>query len=586
MNTQIIAIANQKGGVGKTTTCANLGIGLAQAGKKVLLIDGDPQGSLTISLGHPQPDKLPFTLSDAMGRILMDEPLRPGEGILHHPEGVDLMPADIQLSGMEVSLVNAMSRETILRQYLDTLKGQYSHILIDCQPSLGMLTVNALAAANRIIIPVQAEYLPAKGLEQLLSTVNKVKRQINPKLQIDGILLTMVDSRTNFAKEISALLRETYGSKIKVFGTEIPHSVRAKEISAEGKSIFAHDPSGKVAVAENGSQDFTVIANSGYSISSVTVDGGAIVERKAEGTYTVKNVTKNCTVTATFSKNSSSGGSSSSSTRYTVSVEDTDNGSVKVSPTRASKGSTVTVTVKPDEGYELDKLTVTGKDGDSIKLTDKGDGKYTFKMPASKVEVEAVFTAIETEPEQPESLPFTDVSSGEWYYDAVAYVYEKGLMDGTSAVTFDPGAVLTRAMTAQGLWNLAGSPAAPGGAGFTDVAADAWYAGAVNWAAARGIVKGYDTGAFGPEDSVTREQLAAILYRYAQAKGYDTTQGGMAVREFSDSASISDWAQEAMAWAVNAQVLSGKGNGVLDPQGTATRAEVAQMLMNFGEHVG
>ena len=127
MNTQIIAIANQKGGVGKTTTCANLGIGLAQAGKKVLLIDGDPQGSLTISLGHPQPDKLPFTLSDAMGRILMDEPLRPGEGILHHPEGVDLMPADIQLSGMEVSLVNAMSRETILRQYLDTLKGQYSH---------------------------------------------------------------------------------------------------------------------------------------------------------------------------------------------------------------------------------------------------------------------------------------------------------------------------------------------------------------------------------------------------------------------------------------------------------------------------
>ena len=207
----------------------------------------DPQGSLTISLGNPQPDKLPFTLSDAMGRILMDEPIKPGEGILHHPEGVDLMPADIQLSGMEVSLVNAMSRETILRQYLDTLKGQYSHILIDCQPSLGMLTVNALAAANRIIIPVQAEYLPAKGLEQLLQTVNKVKRQINPKLQIDGILLTMVDNRTNFAKEIAALLRETYGSKIKVFGTEIPHSVRAKEISAEGKSIFAHDPNGKVA---------------------------------------------------------------------------------------------------------------------------------------------------------------------------------------------------------------------------------------------------------------------------------------------------------------------------------------------------
>lgn len=249
MNAQIISVCNQKGGGGKTTTCVNLGIGLARAGKKVMVVDGDPQGSLTISLGNPQPDKLPVTLSDMMGKVLMDEPIPPGEGILHHPEGIDLMPADIQLSGMEVSLVNAMSRETILRQYLDSVRNQYSHILIDCQPSLGMLTVNALAAANRILIPVQAEYLPAKGLEQLLSTISKVRRQINPKLQIDGILLTMVDGRTNFAKEISALLRDTYGSKIRVFGTEIPHSVRAKETGAEGKSIYAHDPGGKVAVA-------------------------------------------------------------------------------------------------------------------------------------------------------------------------------------------------------------------------------------------------------------------------------------------------------------------------------------------------
>ncbi|MDU3014073.1 S-layer homology domain-containing protein [Flavonifractor plautii] len=290
-------------------------------------------------------------------------------------------------------------------------------------------------------------------------------------------------------------------------------------------------------------------------------------------------VTKDVILTAEWDYNGSS--SSSGSTRYTVSVEDTDNGSVKVSPTRASKGSTVTVTVKPDEGYELDKLTVTDKNGDSVKLTDKGDGKYTFKMPASKVTVEAVFTAVE-----PEGLPFTDVTSGDWFYDAVAYVYDKGMMEGTTDTTFAPTMNLTRSMIAQVLYNLEERPEAPGAAGFPDVAAGAWYADAVNWAAARGIVKGYDTGAFGPEDSVTREQLAAILYRYAQAKGYDTTQGGMAVREFSDSASISDWAQTAMSWAVNAQVLSGKGNGVLDPQGTATRAEVAQMLMNFGEHVG
>lgn len=249
MKAEIIVIVNQKGGVGKTTTCVNLGIGLAKAGKRVLLVDADPQGSLSISLGYSQPDKLPFTLSDAMAKVMQDVPLEVGEGILKHEEGVDLIPANITLSGMEVSLVNAMSRETILRQYLYTMQDMYDYILIDCQPSLGMLTVNALAAANRVLIPVQAEYLPVKGLEQLLATIGKVRRQINPAIRIDGILLTMVDNRTNFAREISILLRETYGDKIKIFTSEIPHSVRAKEISAEGKSIYAHDPNGKVAEA-------------------------------------------------------------------------------------------------------------------------------------------------------------------------------------------------------------------------------------------------------------------------------------------------------------------------------------------------
>ena len=245
----VMAVVNQKGGTGKTTTCENLGIGLAREGKRVLLIDTDPQGSLTIALGHSRPDDLPVTLTDLMAKVMQDQPLSPKEGILQHEEGVELVPANITLSGLEVSLVNAMSRETVLKQYLETVKDSYDFILLDCMPSLGMLTVNALAASDQVLIPVQANYLSAKGLEQLLQTVNKVKRQINPKLRIEGILLTMMDYRTNFAKEISALIRDTYGGRLKVYDADIPRSVRAAEISAEGVSIFKHDPGGKVAEA-------------------------------------------------------------------------------------------------------------------------------------------------------------------------------------------------------------------------------------------------------------------------------------------------------------------------------------------------
>ena len=245
----VIACVNQKGGTGKTTTCENLGAGLVMNGKKVLLVDFDPQASLSISLGYPKPEELPVTIADMMKKVVDEKEIRPGEGILHHEEGMDLMPSSIELSGMEVALVNTISRETVLKEYLESVKRDYDFVLLDCSPSLGMLTINAMAAADTLLIPVQASYLPAKGLEQLLQTVNKVRRQINPRLKIEGILLTMVDARTNDAKEISELIRNAYGGKIKVYDTEIPRSVRASEISKEGTSIFKHDPGGKVADA-------------------------------------------------------------------------------------------------------------------------------------------------------------------------------------------------------------------------------------------------------------------------------------------------------------------------------------------------
>ena len=245
---KVTALANQKGGVGKTVSTVNLGVGLARAGHKVLLVDADPQGSLTISLGAKTPDDLDNTITTLMQSVVEDRAPPDGYGIIHHEEGVDLIPSNIELAAFEVSMTSILSREYVLRQALEPLRNHYDRILIDCMPSLGMTTINALTAADSVINPSQPSYLSTKGLSQLMGTIAKVRRQLNPGLKIDGVLLTMVDNRTNNAKAIISSLRQT-GAMLNVFETEIPFSVRAAETSIEGKSIFAHDGRGKVAAA-------------------------------------------------------------------------------------------------------------------------------------------------------------------------------------------------------------------------------------------------------------------------------------------------------------------------------------------------
>ena len=248
-NCKVIALTNQKGGVGKTTTAVNLGVSLAKQGKTVLLVDADAQANLTMALGYTKTDNLPITLSDIMQDIIDGKSVDVQESILHTDEGVDLLPSCVELAGVETTLIDTKNRESVLKACISEVKKNYDYVLIDCMPALGMLTINGLAAADSVIIPNQPHYFSIKGLEQLLRSVSKVKRQINPNLRIDGILMTMVMPRTKITQTVISTVKNAYGRNIKIFDTQIPFSIRAVEATAEGKSIFAYDKSGKVATA-------------------------------------------------------------------------------------------------------------------------------------------------------------------------------------------------------------------------------------------------------------------------------------------------------------------------------------------------
>lgn len=246
---KVIAITNQKGGVGKTTTTFNLGVALAKQGKRVLVVDVDPQSNLTTYAGWYDENELKYTLTDLMEQSMNDEEIKTKESILHHSENVDLIPSNLSLSALENSLTYAMSREYTLRNCLSSIKDDYDYILLDCQPSLGMLTINALASANSVIIPVQSEYFALRGMTDLFKIINKVRRQINPTLKIEGALLTLVDSRANLPKEIATQLKDNYGSILNLFNTQIPRAVKTAESTSSGGSVFTYDKSGTVANA-------------------------------------------------------------------------------------------------------------------------------------------------------------------------------------------------------------------------------------------------------------------------------------------------------------------------------------------------
>lgn len=310
----------------------------------------------------------------------------------------------------------------------------------------------------------------------------------------------------------------------------------------------------------SGNKTFYIELSGATQYPDLSAASGYVLTDDGNGTYTVSKQDQGSTVDP----------------RYIIYVERSDNGSVSVWPGTAAEGTVVTVNVKPDEGYVLDELAVTDSIGRELDVQYKGSGKYTFKMPASWVKIEASFRT--------RRMPFADVAENAWYTDAVRYVYEHDLMDGIGSTTFAPDATTSRAMIATILWRMAGSPAVNGSIGFSDVADGQWYSEAIRWAASEGIVDGYGNGSFGPNDPITREQFAAMLWRYAASAGYDVSIGESTnILSYADETNVSEYAISAMQWACGSGVITGISEATLVPLGEATRAQAATMLMRFCE---
>lgn len=460
------------------------------------------------------------------------------------------------------------------------------------------------------------------------TTSNTVSMDITPKYNL--IATTDKDHRTD-ANSVTLETKPLTVSEATKVSVTIPAFANNKVYidHANGKNLYVAraDANGKIEFTTNGFSPFTFTLSNPHVVAEVngnaytsfqdavnavanggTIDivGGtsytATINSGDSKTFTVKNTLgsditvkvnndsktvgkNNGTQSFTYTKPSSggsSGGSSSGKTTYKVTTSAVNNGGVNASPSNAEKGATITITLSPDKGYKLDKLTVTDGSGKTVSTVKKSDTVYTFTMPASAVKVGVSYVkATET----PSKTKFNDVSANDWFASAVDYVTGKGMMNGTADNTFSPKANTTRGMVVTVLYRLENQPSTSA-ASFTDVASGAYYANAVAWANANGIVSGYGSGKFGPNDKVTREQLAAILYRYAQYKKYDVSVGeDTNILSYTDAQTITQYAIPAIQWACGAGVVTGKSGNKLDPQGNATRAEVAAMLMRFCENV-
>ncbi len=454
------------------------------------------------------------------------------------------------------------------------------------------------------------------------TTSNTVSMDITPKYNL--IATTNKDHRTD-ANSVTLETKPLTVSEATKVSVTIPAFANKKVYidHANGKNLYVAtaDANGKIEFTTNGFSPFTFALSNPNVVAEVNgnayktlqeaanaaKDGDEItvvkndkldltfnttksvkVTNKTDNTITVKfngtnkDVAKDATETFSYTKPSggSSGGSASGQTTYKVTTSAVNNGGVNASPSSAEKGASITITLSPDKGYKLDKLTVTDGSGKTVSTVKKSDTVYTFTMPASAVNVGVSYVkATETS----SKTKFNDVSANDWFASAVDYVTGKGMMNGTADNTFSPKANTTRGMVVTVLYRLENQPSTSA-ASFTDVASGAYYANAVAWANANGIVSGYGSGKFGPNDKVTREQLAAILYRYAQYKKYDVS-GANSLDGYADAQSVSSYAVPALQWANAAGVVTGKSGSKLDPKGNAARAEVAAMLMRFCENV-